>query len=194
MMGDHSPPSETEDRMAARLKVYQASFGFRESVVAAANQKAALEAWGARQNLFGEGLAHVSDDDGATRAALAHPGVPLSRAIGSAGAFALDSRELPKVPARSKPNAKRRTRSAPTAKLAEPPKPAPDRGPLDATESALRKLQASHRALEDDFHARLRRLEQERTAALEAVDAKLAASRKEVERARQAYRNAGGGD
>jgi hypothetical protein len=180
--------------MAARLKVYQASFGFHETVVAAANQRAALDAWGARQNLFAEGLARVTDDPGAAKAALAHPGVPLSRPIGSASPFALESRELPKVPAAPKRKSTGGPRAASTAKRARPQKPAPDRGPLDAAEDALGDLQARARALEDDFHTRLRRLERERAAALEDADTQVAAARKEVERARRAYRDAGGRD
>ncbi|HEX4742669.1 MAG TPA: cell envelope biogenesis protein TolA [Caulobacteraceae bacterium] len=180
--------------MAARLKVYQASFGFHESVVAAANQKAALDAWGARQNLFAEGLACVTDDPGAAKAALAHPGVPFSRPIGSASPFALDSSELPKIPAAAKRKSTGGPRAASRAKPARPQKPAPDRGPLDAAEDALGDFQARARAVEDDFHTRLRRLERERAAALEDADAQVAAARKEVERARRAYRDAGGSD
>ena len=194
MMGDHSRRSERENLMAARLKIYQASFGFHESVVAAANQKAALDAWGARQNLFAEGLAYVTDDPGAAKAALAHPGVPLSRPIGSASPFALDSRELPKVPAAPKRKSTGGPRAASTTKPARSRKRAPDRGPLDAAEDALGDVQAHVRAVEDDFHTRLRGLERERAAALEDANAKVAAARKEVERARRAYRDAGGSD
>ncbi|HEY2051116.1 MAG TPA: hypothetical protein VGH03_17390 [Caulobacteraceae bacterium] len=179
--------------MAVRLKVYQASFGFRESVVAAASQKAALDAWGARQNLFAEGLARVSEEPRAAKAALANPGIPLSRPVGSAGAFTLDSQELPKVRAAPKRKAKGGARAAPTAKPAERPKPAPDRAPLEKAEAALRELQARRRAVEDDFRARFRSLERECAAAFEDADAKVAAAEDKVGRARRAYRNAGGG-
>lgn len=43
-----------------RLKVFRAQMGFFDSVIAAPSQKAALEAWGARQDLFHEGFAAVS--------------------------------------------------------------------------------------------------------------------------------------
>ncbi|WP_131116344.1 hypothetical protein [Lichenihabitans psoromatis] len=56
--------------MAKSLKVYQAQFGFYDSVVAAANQKAALRAWETHQNLFAEGQAHVATDEAAIAAAL----------------------------------------------------------------------------------------------------------------------------
>lgn len=66
-----------------RLKVYAAQFGFHDSVVAAHSQAVALVAWGTRQNLFAEGRAKVTHDPDALAAALAHPEVPLRRAVGS---------------------------------------------------------------------------------------------------------------
>lgn len=180
--------------MAARLKVYQASFGFRDSVVAAPNQKAALQAWGARQNLFAEGLARVVDDPEASKAALAHPGVPLSRPVGSAGAFALESNELPKVPSAPGSQTKGSAPAPSKAARAAPPKPVADRTPLDAAEAALRQIEDRRRAVEDDFHARLQKLEQARAAALGDVEARAAAAREKVESARRAYRDAGGRD
>jgi hypothetical protein len=66
---------------ARKLKVYQAPFGFHESVVAAPSQTAALRAWGSHQNLFAEGLAKVTTESAAVEAALKHPETPLRRAI-----------------------------------------------------------------------------------------------------------------
>ena len=66
-----------------RRKVYRTRRGFAEAVVAAPNQKAALDAWGARQNLFIEGLADVAEDVGAVGAAIAKSGVVLQRPVGS---------------------------------------------------------------------------------------------------------------
>ncbi len=63
--------------MARRLKVFQAQFGFYDSVVAAPSQVAALRAWGAHQNLFSDGGARVATDEQAIEAALAQPEVPL---------------------------------------------------------------------------------------------------------------------
>ena len=62
-----------------RLKVYRAQMGFAEAIVAAPSQKAALQAWGARQNLFAEGLATVAEDAEEVGAATAKPGVVLQR-------------------------------------------------------------------------------------------------------------------
>lgn len=173
--------------VVSRLKVYQASFGFRESVVAAPNQKAALEAWGARQNLFAEALARVSDDPRAIKAALDHPGVPLNRPVGSTGAFTLDTSELPEIPVASNRKAKA------TASGGHKTTPA-DRGALVAAEAALHEARARRRAADDDFHVRLRELEQKRAEAREEADAEVAAAVKAVEHARRDYLKAGGDD
>ncbi len=66
-----------------RLKVFQAQLGFFETVVAVPSQAAALRAWQVHQNLFTDGQARATDDPQAAEAALAHPGVPLKRALGS---------------------------------------------------------------------------------------------------------------
>src|SRR5580698_3044684 len=81
-----------------KLKVFQAPFGFHESVVAAPSQAAALRAWGSHQNLFAEGLAKVTTEAAAVEAALKHPETPLRRAIGSNDPFELEAASLPKVP------------------------------------------------------------------------------------------------
>src|SRR5579875_1747170 len=109
--------------MARRLKVYSARLGFFESVVAAPNQDAALEAWGVHQDLFANGEAKVAEDE-ASQAALKHPGVPLKRAAGSDAPFSLEAKP-PKAPA--------------GAGKAE--KPPPDRGRLDAAEARLARIE-----------------------------------------------------
>jgi hypothetical protein len=63
-----------------RLKVYAARLdGLNDYVVAAPNQGEALKAWDVRQNLFQEGLAAVTDEASAVKAASARPGVVLRR-------------------------------------------------------------------------------------------------------------------
>ena len=175
--------------MAAKLKVFQARMGFHETVVAAPSRRAALEAWGTRQDLFGEGLAGTTDDAAAVKVALAAPGVVLSRAAGSKGAFAPvgeGTGELPDVP-RAKPPAK--AKDAPKAKRA--PKRA-DRSRLDAAEAALREAELEHAAA-------LKAMAQER-AALDGRELDLRRDwdkdRRALERSRDAaetaYRKAGG--
>jgi hypothetical protein len=71
-----------------RLKTYEAEIdGLHQWVVAAPNQRAALNAFGVHQDLFAQGLARVSDDAAAQKAAEASPLSPLRRAKGSNGAF-----------------------------------------------------------------------------------------------------------
>ena len=59
------------------LKVYRTSAGFEDAYIAAPSQRAALEAWGAKRNLFAQGAAEVVQDAELAKAALAHPGEVL---------------------------------------------------------------------------------------------------------------------
>lgn len=77
-----------------KLKTYQTSLGFYDQAVAAPSMKAALEAWGAKSNLFHQGIARETDDPDIVAATMASPGVVLKRPVGSDGAFT-ESAELP---------------------------------------------------------------------------------------------------
>jgi hypothetical protein len=71
-----------------RMKTYEAEIdGLHQWVVAAPSQRAALDAFGVHQDLFGQGLARVTDDPAATKAAQASPLTPLRRAKGSKAPF-----------------------------------------------------------------------------------------------------------
>ncbi len=62
------------------LRTYTAEIdGLNQWIVAAPNQKAALEAFGVNQNLFAQGLADLTKDAELVEAAAAQPGVPLKR-------------------------------------------------------------------------------------------------------------------
>jgi hypothetical protein len=50
--------------MAARLKVFSTSNGLTESLIAIGSKAKALQAWGATQDLFKQGLARETDDPG----------------------------------------------------------------------------------------------------------------------------------
>lgn len=171
--------------------MFQAQFGFYDTVVAAPSQAAALRAWGVRQNLFTDGTARLTDDSQAVEAALAHPETPLRRAVGSSEPFALEPTSLPKVPDLPKrPAAKPAAKSKPAA----PAKPPADRSKLNAAEAKLRKLDEGRKAEEAEF----RRREAELEAAREAAQARYVRDRKAataaVVAARGAYREAGGAD
>jgi hypothetical protein len=170
-----------------RLKVFQASLGFFESVVAVSSRPAALEAWGVRQNLFAEGWAKPATDEAAIAAALAHPGEPLRRAIGSNDPFELDPGSLPQVPDAPKAKA---APARPTPK--EKPKPAPDRRALDRAEAALHALDEKRKAQEADFRARRDALDAEETTAQDAYVKARRAAKDGIDAARERYARAGG--
>lgn len=174
-----------------KLKVFQAQFGFYDTVVAAPSQAAALRAWGVNQNLFASGEATLTTDEAAVTAATAHPEVPLRRAVGSSEPFALEPTSLPSVPDAPKKVA---AKPAPKTKPAAPAKPPPDRSKLDAAEKALAELDEARKREEADFRREAEELESRRMAAQGAyVDARKSATSKVVD-ARTAYRKAGGAD
>src|ERR1700754_4927749 len=73
--------------MARKLKTFVTSIGFYDMAIAAPSMKAALEAWGARQNLFHQGTAEETEDPAVVAATMAAPGVVLRRPVGSKGAY-----------------------------------------------------------------------------------------------------------
>lgn len=175
-----------------KLKVFQAPFGFHESVVAAPSQTAALRAWGSHQNLFAEGLAKVTTEAAAVEAALKHPETPLRRAIGSNDPFELEAANLPEVPRAEKTRVGKEGGGADRK-----PKPAPppaDRSALDAAERELRRLEDQRRREEDRFSRRWDELHREQEEARQKyADAKDAADQA-VKAARKTYRRSGGKD
>ncbi|HYE42426.1 MAG TPA: hypothetical protein VEA15_03450 [Caulobacteraceae bacterium] len=74
--------------MARKPRVYVAEVdGVHEWVVAAPNQRAALDAFGVNQDLFAQGRARVAEEPDAIEAAQADPGKPLRRLAGSTDPF-----------------------------------------------------------------------------------------------------------
>src|SRR5690242_14054432 len=95
--------------MARKLKVFQTSLGFYDQAIAAPSMKAALEAWGAKSNLFQQGMAKESNDPEVVAAAMSKPGLVLRRPVGSGGPFEAHA-ELPTN--LSNVDIKRRSRNA----------------------------------------------------------------------------------
>jgi len=171
-----------------KLKVFQAQFGFFDTVVAAPSQAAALRAWGTHQNLFASGEATVATDEAAIVAATAHPETPLRRAVGSTDPFVLEPTSLPTVPDAPKKAAAK----APKAKPVAPRRPPADRTKLHAAEKALRDLDEGRKREEAQLRREAEALESRRMAAQAAyVEARKTATSKVVD-ARSAYRQAGG--
>src|SRR5215204_713710 len=110
------------ESMARKLKTFTTSAGFFDLAVAAPSMKAALEAWGSKNNLFQHGFAKISDDPKIVAATMARPGVVLRRPVGTNGAFSEHAdlpTDLPVGKAKHAP-AKR------SAKRPEPPTKAVD--------------------------------------------------------------------
>ena len=141
--------------MPRALKVFQTQIGFYELIVAAPSQAAALRAWGCHLNLFADGTARTASDSRAIEAALAQPGVPLKRGVGSHDAFSLNP-GLPRLPELGtaepkqigkQPSAVSKPKHKPQAK----PKPEPpDRRALDAAKAELRRIDVE-RHMENEF-------------------------------------------
>lgn len=173
-----------------RLKVYAAQFGFHDSVVAAPNQAAALAAWGTRQNLFAEGRAKVVDDPDIVAAALAHPEVPLRRAVGSSAAFSLEP-DLPSVPHAPK-RAKAVLKVVEKVVAPKPARPPAERSALTAAEHALTAVNTRRIEEETQLARRRAQLEADESASRRRWISDREASEAALEKARRAYRAAGG--
>jgi hypothetical protein len=172
-----------------KLKVFEAQFGFYDTVVAAPSQAAALRAWGVNQNLFASGEAKVTTDEAAVSAATANPEIPLRRAVGSSEPFALEPTSLPDVPEAPETAA---VKSAANAKTAAPARPPADRSKLDAAEKALGELDDERKREEAAFRKAAEDLETRGAAAQSNyVEARKTAKSKVVD-ARKAYSKAGG--
>ena len=172
-----------------RLKVFQAQFGFYDTVVATTSQAAALRAWGVHQDLFASGQAAVTHDAEAIKAALANPEVPLRRAVGSLDPFVLEPSGLPKAP-----DIPGRKAAKARARAERPARPPPDRRTLTAAEAALRDLDELCKRKEAEFRRQQEQLDAAREAWRADYLARRMAATTAVVEARQTYRKAGGTD
>ena len=181
-----APQIKSKTKVGRRLKVFQAVFGFHESVVAAPSQAAALNAWGAHQNLFADGAATRVTDPDVVAAAQSQPLTPLRRAVGSKGPFSLDAPPpaFDIAPARAKPSkADQRAKARPS----RPASPLPDRSALAAAEAALEQLEAAQKREQQDIRRRREALDAEEAGARVRWAKDRAAARKAVKRERRAY-------
>jgi hypothetical protein len=176
---------------ARRLKVFQAQFGFYDTVVAAPSRAAALRAWGIHQNLFAIGEAKEITDAAVVAAALKHPETPLRRAVGSKDPFQLEPANLPKVPKAPK---RLSGEAWATARAPKPTRPAADRAALDAAEASLRALDEARMREEAAFRERQEMLDAAKAQAQSAYAEARKAATAAIVQARQAYRTAGGKD
>jgi hypothetical protein len=173
--------------MAKRpLKVFRTSTGFQDAYVAATSRKAALEAWGARTDLFASGMAELVTDAKLTKAPLAHPGVVIRSSRGTAAQHLAAAGKTKTKRTKASPS----TQSEPV--LAKPKKrlPRPSRAKLDRAEAALTKRHDEFAVALAKIDARMEdlRREREQLRAKRADD--LAKLEDQRDREGEAYRSA----
>ena len=160
----------------AKLKVYRTPIGFHDAYVAAASQKAALQAWGSERDLFARGIAEVVTDPALTVEPLAQPGTVIKRSRGTAAEQIAALPDTPaKAPRRRSDDAADAPPPEPKPKPAPRPAPKPDRRALDAADRAMAEAEARHRS---------------EARALRAEEAALAKRRRTMERAQEDERTA----
>lgn len=167
-------------KLQRKLKTYQTSLGFYDQAVAAPSMKAALDAWGAKSNLFHQGLAKETDDSDIVGATMAAPGVVLKRPVGSDGPFTEYS-ELPTDLAgdEDKPRARSKVKSKAKSKPKKRPantatKSSPRGGDQDARRAAAsfakeEQRRESARRKEEAARARERARREKAVAAAQAA-------------------------
>jgi hypothetical protein len=170
--------------MARRLKTFTTSGGFFDLAVAAPSMKAALEAWGAGNNLFQHGFAKVTEDPAIVAATMAKPGVVLRRAVGSTGAFG-EHADLPTaLPAR------RTVRTAAKQRPVKPPrkdKPSPKAVNEKATPKAARTAALAFEKEQKRRDSERRREEAAQEKERERRAKAIAAAESALEEARQGH-------
>jgi type IV secretory pathway VirB10-like protein len=154
--------------MARKLKTYTTSAGFFDLAVAAPSMKAALEAWGSKNNLFQHGFAKVSDDPKIVAATMAHPGVVLRRPVGTTGAFSEHAKLPTDLPVTSTP---RPAAKRPTRKREPPPKPVDEKAAREASRAFEKeqKRRDSERRKEEAARQKERARRERAVAAAEAA-------------------------
>ncbi|MDV3257836.1 MAG: hypothetical protein LOX97_08675 [Sphingomonas sp.] len=152
-----------------RLKVFCTTSGFYDSLVAAPSRKAALEAWGAKTDLFSMGAAGLVTDSKLAEKALKRPGEVIRFKRTGTG----QREEAPPANRKRTSRAKR-----------------PSRARLEAAELALAKLGEACSRETAAIERELEKLKDRRDK-LEARRArKRKAAEQKVERAREAYETA----
>ena len=147
-----------------KLKVFCATSGFHDSIVAAPSRPAALKAWGAKTDLFSMGAARLVTDPKIAKKALDRPGevIRLKRSGGG--------EEV----------------AAPKRKKAKPKKP-PSRTRLKAAEERLAKLEAERSKELDAVERELKALEKKRGQLAGRHSGARKTAKQKLEKAREEY-------
>lgn len=161
-----------------KLKTYQTSLGFYDQAVAAPSMKAALEAWGAKSNLFHQGLAKETDDSDIVAATMAAPGVVLKRPVGSDGPFTehaelptdlADDEDKPRARSKAKPKAKSKAKKPPAKTATKPEIDDQDARRAAAAFAKEEQRRETARRREEAARAKERARREKAVAAAEAV-------------------------
>jgi hypothetical protein len=167
----------------AKLKVYCTPVGFHDAYVAAPSQKAALEAWGAKTNLFGEGSAHQVTDEALTKAPLAHPGEVIKVLRGN------DAEQLAALERTTSPKpAKRQTEPVAKAEVVKAPRgPKPSRAKLNKAEDALEALHSRQLKQLQQIEEEEERLARKRRELEQKQGEELAAAKQRIDQEQEDY-------
>jgi colicin import membrane protein len=163
--------------MARKLKTFTTSAGFFDLAVAAPSMKAALEAWGSKNNLFQHGFAKVSEDPKIVAATMAHPGVVLRRPVGSTGTFSEHAELRTDLPVGKAKHAPARR----SAKRPEPPTKAVDDKTAREAARAFEKEQKRRDSERRREEANRQRERERRERAIAAVEAALEQAKQDHE-------------
>ena len=147
-----------------RLKVFCATSGFHDSIVAAPSRPAALKAWGARTDLFSMGVAKQVTDPKIVKKALARPGEVIRLNRSSGGEEALAPKKRPRA----------------TAKR-------PSRAKLTAAEKKLARIDAEQSEARDAIERELKSLAKKRDQLVDRHSKARSAAERKVEAAREDY-------
>lgn len=131
----HMTAKSKPARKTGRLKVFMTQIGFHNWLVAAPSQKAALEAWDVKENLFAIGSAQVVTDAECIALAMKTPGVPVP--VDAAHAFAKATKVLKLDDHRMRKAATPAPAPSASKKPAPKKKRKADRTKLDRAEEAL---------------------------------------------------------
>ena len=182
--------------MPRKLKTFVTNLGFFELAIAAPSMKAALEAWGMRDNSFKQGFARETDDTKIVAATMTKPGTVLKRPVGTKGAFTENaklptlSNVLSKDSVRPSKPAKRAAKAAKPKEAAQKAKGA-DNAAVISFEKVKAKRESERAAEEARQEAQLEK-DQARTeravaraqAALDAAKARYEAALADIEKER----------
>jgi colicin import membrane protein len=155
--------------MARKLNTYTTSAGFFDLAVAAPSMKAALEAWGAKTNLFHQGFAKRTDDPDIIAATIAKPGVVLRRPVGTDDAFS----EHPDLPRHLPSRVKVRRRPVHRQTVAHASQPQADEKAAREAARAFEREQKRSEAARQREEAALKKQRERRERAIAVAEAAL---------------------